>query len=106
VRKKGSVIAGAAMLLGLASTGLIADASGADDSAADSGAGDAARGEALFAEFCQGCHGENKSGLVNFSRTREELQGILEGETDQMPDFYGIFSESEADDIYAYLVVP
>jgi len=66
----------------------------------------AARGEEIFAEFCQGCHGANKSGLLNFSRSREELQGILEGETDQMPDFYGIFSESEADDIYAYLTAP
>jgi mono/diheme cytochrome c family protein len=65
-----------------------------------------ARGEEIFAEFCQGCHGENKSGLINFSRSRDELQAILEGETDQMPDFYGIFSESEADDIYAYLTVP
>jgi mono/diheme cytochrome c family protein len=66
----------------------------------------AARGEAIFTEFCMGCHGENKSGLINFSRSRDELQAILEGETDQMPDFYGIFSASEADDIYAYLTVP
>ncbi len=73
---------------------------------ADDPADGAARGEEIFAEFCQGCHGANKSGLVNFSRSREELRGILEGETDQMPDFYGIFSESEADDIYAYLVAP
>ena len=66
----------------------------------------AARGEAIFTEFCMGCHGENKSGLVNFSRSRDELQAILEGDTDQMPDFYGIFSESEADDIFAYLTAP
>ena len=81
--------------------GLSAAVASADDSA-DA----AARGGDLFTEFCQGCHGENKSGLVNFSRSREELQLILEGETDQMPDFYGIFSESEADDIYAYLIAP
>ena len=93
MRKYTSMSVGAAALLSFGSPGIAAN----DDAAA--------RGGNLFAEFCQGCHGENKSGLLNFSRSREELQGILEGETDQMPDFYGIFSESEADDIFAYLVV-
>ena len=79
---------------------------GAAVASADDSADHAGRGEAIFAEFCQGCHGANKSGLVNFSRSREELQGILEGETDQMPDFYGIFSETEVDAIYAYLKTP
>ena len=55
--------------------GLSAAVASADDSA-DA----AARGGDLFTEFCQGCHGENKSGLLNFSRSREELQLILEGE--------------------------
>jgi mono/diheme cytochrome c family protein len=93
MRKSASMSVCAAALLSLGSPGIEAN----DDAAA--------RGEEIFAEFCQGCHGENKSGLLNFSRSREELQRILEGETDQMPDFYGIFSESEADDIFAYLVV-
>lgn len=75
--------------------------------ASGNGSADAGvRGENIYAEFCQGCHGEGKSGLVQFSRSREELQRILEGETDQMPDFYGIFSETEVDAIYAYLTAP
>ena len=70
-------------------------------------AGDAAAGAELFANFCQGCHGADKSGIGQYAGALEDLQLILEGETtNQMPDFYGIFSESEADDIYAYLVAP
>lgn len=68
--------------------------------------GGASRGEEIYVEFCQGCHGAGKAGLLDFSRTREELQLILEGETEQMPDFYGIFSETEVDAIYAYLSAP
>ncbi len=80
--------------------GLSAAVASADDST------DAAvRGEKIYTEFCQGCHGEGKAGLAQFSRSREELQLILEGETDQMPDFYGVFDETEADAIYAYLTM-
>jgi mono/diheme cytochrome c family protein len=89
-----AAIAGALLSWG----GLAAHADNEDDHVA--------RGQEIFAEFCQGCHGENKSGLLNFSRTRDELQLILEGETDQMPDFYGIFSAAEVDAIFAYLAAP
>jgi len=64
----------------------------------------ALRGQKIYVQFCQGCHGADKSGLTNFSGEREDLQRILEGDTDQMPDFYGVFSGDEVTDIYAYLI--
>jgi len=64
------------------------------------------RGEKFYVEFCQGCHGADKSGLTGFSGEREDLLRILEGDTDQMPDFYGIFSDEEVTEIYAYVTAP
>ncbi len=64
---------------------------------------DAERGAQSYVQFCEGCHGADKAGLVNFEGGLEDLQAILDGETNQMPDFYGVFSEDEVVDIYAYL---
>jgi mono/diheme cytochrome c family protein len=61
------------------------------------------RGTKNYLQFCQGCHGADKAGLVNFQGGLEDLQAILDGETNQMPDFYGVFSEDEVADIYAFL---
>lgn len=61
------------------------------------------RGEKNYLQFCQGCHGADKAGLVNFSGELGDLQAILDGETNQMPDFYGVFSEDEVADIFAFL---
>jgi mono/diheme cytochrome c family protein len=61
------------------------------------------RGTGNYLQFCQGCHGADKAGLVNFQGGLEDLQAILDGETNQMPDFYGVFSEDEVADIYAFL---
>lgn len=61
------------------------------------------RGTKNYMQFCQGCHGADKAGLVNFTGELEDLQAILDGETNQMPDFYGVFSEDEIADIYAFL---
>jgi mono/diheme cytochrome c family protein len=69
-------------------------------------AGDAAAGAELFANFCQGCHGADKSGIGQYAGALEDLQLILEGETtNQMPDFYGVFSEDEVNALYSYLTV-
>jgi mono/diheme cytochrome c family protein len=64
---------------------------------------DAERGAENYQQFCEGCHGADKAGLVNFEGGLEDLQAILDGETNQMPDFYSVFSEDEVADIYAYL---
>ena len=72
-------------------------------SATAGAAEDAERGAQSYLQFCQGCHGADKAGLVNFEGGLEDLQAILDGETDQMPDFYSVFSEDEVADIFAYL---
>ena len=61
------------------------------------------RGTKNYLQFCQGCHGADKAGLANFEGGLEDLRAILDGETNQMPDFYGVFSEDEVADIYAFL---
>ena len=62
-------------------------------------------GSKTYTQFCAGCHGADKAGLANFTGGLEELQAILDGETSQMPDFYGVFSEEEVADIFAFLQV-
>jgi mono/diheme cytochrome c family protein len=62
------------------------------------------RGTKNYVLFCQGCHGEDKAGLSSYQGGLEDLQARLDGETtEQMPDFYGVFSEDEVVEIYAYL---
>ena len=65
---------------------------------------DIERGTKNYMQFCQGCHGADKAGLVNFQGGLEDLQALLDGETSQMPDFYGVFSEAEVAEMYAYLM--
>lgn len=65
----------------------------------------AERGTKNYLQFCQGCHGVDKAGLVNFQGELQDLRAILDGETNQMPDFYGVFSDDEVADIYAFLQV-
>ena len=66
---------------------------------------EAERGAESYVQFCEGCHGADKAGLANFEGGLEDLQAILDGETNQMPDFYGVFGEDEVADIYAFLQV-
>ena len=68
-------------------------------------ADNAEQGSQSYAQFCAGCHGADKAGLANFEGGLEDLQAILDGETNQMPDFYGVFSEEEVADIFAFLQV-
>ena len=63
------------------------------------------RGTKNYLQFCQGCHGVDKAGLANFQGELQDLQAILDGETNQMPDFYGVFSDDEVADIFAFLQV-
>lgn len=63
----------------------------------------AERGEKSYQQFCQGCHGGDKAGVANFTGGLEDLLAILDGETNQMPDFYGVFSEDEVAEIFAFL---
>ena len=77
---------------------LLAAATGQADKQADGGA--------LFDEFCSGCHGNNSIVLEDFSGTREGFQQILEGVTEDMPDFYGVFSDEEIDALFEYVTGP
>jgi mono/diheme cytochrome c family protein len=82
---------------------LVASAVGALYSTTASASDAIERGTSTYLQFCGGCHGADKAGLVNFQGGLADLQAILDGETNQMPDFYGVFSEDEVADIYAFL---
>ena len=62
-----------------------------------------ADGGELFADFCKGCHGENAEILQAFSGTHDRFREILEGDTEDMPDFYGTFSPEEVTELYQYV---
>ena len=61
-------------------------------------------GAALYSEYCQSCHGADKVGLEAFDGDLEALRLRLDGYTENMPDFSGLFSDDEVTAIYAYLV--
>ena len=63
-------------------------------------------GQELYGEFCQNCHGPDKSGLQKFTGDMTALTERLEGMTDEMPDFAGFFEEAEIEALYAYLTAP
>ena len=63
-------------------------------------------GEALYVEFCAGCHGDNKSGLSQYSGDLTALTDRLEGLTEEMTDFAGFFEEDEIAAMQAYLSAP
>ena len=65
-----------------------------------------ADGGDLFAEFCFSCHREDAEVLRSFSGTPERFQEILEGGIEDMPDFYGVFSAEEFEDLYNYVTGP
>ena len=64
------------------------------------------RGAENYETYCASCHGKDRGGLVNFEGQLEDLQLILEGETMNMPDFYGVFSEEEVADLFAFISQP
>jgi mono/diheme cytochrome c family protein len=61
------------------------------------------RGSELYAEFCQGCHGPDHSEFDQFSGDFDDFRRVLEGETEEMPDFFGVFSDAEVMSLYAFL---
>ncbi|MEC9375046.1 MAG: cytochrome c [Pseudomonadota bacterium] len=60
-------------------------------------------GEELYDEFCSGCHGDNAAGLTQFKDDLEMFVERLEGITQNMPDFAGVFEEDEIEAIFNYL---
>ena len=60
-------------------------------------------GEELYTEFCQGCHGANKTGLSEYSGDLAALTERLEGVTEEMPDFAGFFDADEVLALHIYL---
>ena len=60
-------------------------------------------GSELFDEFCSGCHGANADGLSQFSDTLETFNERLEGITENMPDFAGVFEEDEITALFTYI---
>jgi mono/diheme cytochrome c family protein len=93
------VVASRVLICGAILTTLMSAPVVAEDAAAAS-----INGEKNYEQFCQGCHGVDKNGFVGFSRTLDEVRAILDGETTEMPDFYGFFSAQEVEELYAYLI--
>jgi mono/diheme cytochrome c family protein len=60
-------------------------------------------GEELYGEFCEDCHGYDKSGLKGFKGNLEALQERLGGDTEEMPDFTDFFEDDEIENLYEYL---
>jgi mono/diheme cytochrome c family protein len=61
-------------------------------------------GAELYAEFCENCHGADKSGLGEYNADLAAFTERLEGLTEEMPDFAGFFDEEEIVAMHAYLV--
>jgi cytochrome c5 len=57
----------------------------------------------LYNEFCERCHEDPAAGMAGFEGSREDLVERLEGMTEEMPDFWGLFTDDEITAIYAYI---
>ncbi len=57
----------------------------------------------LYNEFCERCHEDPAVGLADFEGSREDLVERLEGMTEEMPDFWGLFTPDEITALYAYI---
>ena len=57
----------------------------------------------LYNEFCERCHEDPALGMADFEGSREDLVERLEGMTEEMPDFCGLFSDDEITALYAYI---
>ena len=60
-------------------------------------------GEELFVEYCQSCHETDAAILNDFQGSRQRFSEILEGDTQEMPDFFGFFDDAEVDALYQYI---
>jgi mono/diheme cytochrome c family protein len=61
-------------------------------------------GAELYVEYCMSCHGENKSGLRDYSGDLQSFTDRLGGLTEEMPDFADFFEEDEIAALHAYLL--
>ena len=60
-------------------------------------------GADLYAQYCERCHNPGATGLVEYRGTPEDFRDRLEGITEEMPDFWGMFSDDEVAALYGYL---
>jgi mono/diheme cytochrome c family protein len=61
-------------------------------------------GAEVYVDYCQGCHGDDKSGLADYNDSLENFSERLEGVTENMPDFAGFFDDDEILALHAYLM--
>ena len=57
----------------------------------------------LYKQYCDRCHEAPATGLAAFQGSLQDLTERLEGITDEMPDFWGVFSDDEIAALYAYM---
>ena len=65
--------------------------------------GDATLGAELYNQYCVRCHGDSAIGLSKFNGELERLQFMLDGGSTYMPDFMGMFTDEEINNIHAFL---
>jgi len=65
---------------------------------------DTALGREIYADYCQNCHGEDKSGLADYNDSLDNFRQRIEGVTENMPDFAGFFDDDEIVSLHAYLM--
>ena len=63
----------------------------------------ASEGADLYADFCETCHGADAAGLKTFDGSRDAFQALLEGESEDMPDFFGVFEDEQIDALFRYV---
>jgi mono/diheme cytochrome c family protein len=66
-------------------------------------AGVHAEGAELYEIYCSNCHGKNAEMLNGVVGTPERFREILEGATEDMPDFYGVFEPEQVEALYEYV---
>ncbi len=67
-------------------------------------AADATQGADLYGQYCIGCHGDGAVGLSTFNGQLERLQFMLTGGSAYMPDFTGMFTDEDINNIHAFLM--
>ncbi len=67
--------------------------------------GDATLGAELYNQYCVRCHGDSAIGLAKFNGELERLQFMLDGGSTYMPDFMGMFTDEEINNIHAFLTL-
>lgn len=63
----------------------------------------ATEGAEIYTDFCESCHAADAAGLNTFDGSLDAFQAILEGESEDMPDFFGVFDDAEIATLYRYV---